>query len=74
MKSGEYSTVTLKDGSFVMPKKAVTIELRLKDKYSLDKWCAEDFEYGYYELGTPDDDYYLYEYSVKGFSEKGKQS
>lgn len=72
VKSGEYSTVTLKDGSFVMPKKAVTIELRLKDKYSLDKWCAEDFEYGYYELGTPDDDYYLYEYSVKGFSEKGK--
>lgn len=73
VKSGEYSTVPVKDNSFVMPKKPVTVEVRLKDKYTLDKWCAEDFEYGYYELGTPDDDFYLYEYSVKGFSEKGKE-
>ena len=72
VKSGEYSTVTVKDNTFTMPKKAVTIEVKLKDKYTHDKWCAEDFEFGYYELGNPDDDFYLYEYSVRGLSEKGK--
>lgn len=67
----KYGEVKLVKDEFVMPKEDVTIEAVLKDKYSTEKWCAEDFEFKTYELGEIDDDWYINEYTVSGFSKKG---
>ena len=72
VRKGKYGNVAVSaDNSFTMPKEDVTIELRLKDKYTADKWCVEDFIYERYELGDIDDEYYINEITVKGFSDKG---
>lgn len=68
-----FGEVNLVGNTFIMPKEDVTIEIRIKDKYSENKWCIEDFRYFRYELGDIDDENYINEMTVNGFSEKGME-
>ncbi|UHR02374.1 leucine-rich repeat protein [Peptoniphilus sp. GNH] len=70
VKKGQYFNLPIKDNSFIMPSADVTIEIKLKDKYSLDKWCAEDFIYYTYDPDPDNEDAQAY-YCLKGLSEKG---
>ena len=67
----KYGTVKVTDNTFKMPKEDVTVVVLIKDKYSQDKWCIEDFEYERYEVGDIEDENYINEMTVKGFSGKG---
>lgn len=69
-KSGE---VKLTGNSFVMPGEDVTVVVRLKDKYSQDKWCVEDFSYETMKVKVKENGEIkeVELNAVKGFSEKG---
>lgn len=73
VKKGKYSEVKVTDNTFTMPNGDVTVVVRLKDKYSKDKWCIEDFTYHRYEVGDMEDENYINEMTVNGFSDKGKE-
>ena len=70
VKKGQYLNLPIKDNTFIMPSADVTIEIKLKDKYSLDKWCAEDFTYYTYDPEPDNEDAQAY-YCLTGLSEKG---
>lgn len=71
-KNGE---VNITGNSFVMPKEDITIVVRLKDKYTQEKWSVDDFVFGTMKIKVIEngEQKEIELNAVNGFSDKGME-